>query len=735
MRYAVGLLLLAAMVSHDARWMPVDVAAPLDRLLYDARLRLTMPNSIDPRIVIVDIDEKSLKEAGRWPWPRDRMARLVDRLFDAYRVRLLGFDVVMAEPDDSGGLPVLEQLGEREFKGNTQYQAGLARLRPALDHDALFAASLRGRPVVLGYYFSNEGATSGALPPPALPASLLAGRDIAVTNWRDYGGNLAALQQAAAGAGHFNPIIDPDGSIRRVPLLARHRGEYYEAFSLALVRAYLNADRLAPRFGLAAADADYAAVESLVLSNGRGRLRDIAVDQNLAAWVPYRGPARSFTYFSASDVLAARVAPEQLLGKIVIVGTSAPGLRDARTTPVGEVYPGMELHANLVSAMLDGRVKQRPQYADAAELMLLLAAGLLMIFAFPWRSPLWSGTATVGMLAGLVLGDLALWQYGGWILAPAATLLLCVLLYGWNTAYGYFIETRAKGQILRRFGQYVPPELVSKMSRDPSRYNMDSRKAELTVLFSDVRDFTSISERLPPEQLARFMNQYLGAMTHVIRRHGGTLDKYIGDAIVAFWGAPVDDPQHARNAVLAALDMQAELLRLNQSLVEQGWPALQVGIGINTGQMTVGDMGSSVRLAYTVMGDAVNLGARLESKSKEYGVGIIVGQATQAASAGIVYRELDRIQVKGKDAAVTIYQPLGRDSEGVQLAAAELATWDDALRSFRAREWSRAEAALHALLKDAPGQRLYQLYLQRVVAFSLAPPGPEWAGVTRFDTK
>ncbi|MDQ2988858.1 MAG: adenylate/guanylate cyclase domain-containing protein [Pseudomonadota bacterium] len=723
------------MAGHDARWMPFDVAAPLDRFLYDVRLRATMPRTIDPRIVIVDIDENSLNEVGRWPWPRDRMARLVDRLFDNYHVRLLGFDIVMAEPDNSSGLRGLEQLGAREFKDNAQYHAGLARLRPALDYDEAFAASLRGRPVILGYYLSNEGASSGAMPAPALASGLLAGHNIAITTWRNFGANLPRLQQAAADAGHFNPIIDPDGSIRRVPLLARLGKEHYQSFSLALVRAYLNGAAVLPRFGDTGADGDYAAVEALDLSNGRSLAASVPVDQNVAAWVPYRGPAGSFKYVSAADVLAGRVAPAQLAGRIVIVGTSAPGLRDARTTPVGEVYPGMEVHANLVSGMLDGRVKQRPQYADAADLVLLLGVGLLMIFGFPWRSPLWSGASTAALILAMALGDLALWQYAGWILAPAGALILCVLLYGWNTAYGYFIEARAKGQILRRFGQYVPPELVDKMSLDPSRYNMDSRKAELTVLFSDVRDFTSISERLAPEQLARFMNEYLTAMTLVIRRHGGTLDKYVGDAIVAFWGAPMDDPHHAQHAVLAALEMQDEVVRLNQSLVPQGWPALQVGIGINTGLMTVGDMGSSVRLAYTVMGDAVNLGARLESKSKDYGVGIIVGQSTQAASPGIAYRELDRVQVKGKDEAVTIYQPLGRHGERETVGAAELASWQEVLRSFRERDWTGTEIALRVLLKDAPGQRLYQLYLQRVLAFQLAPPGPDWGGVTRFDTK
>ena len=732
-RFGVGLMLLIAVLAHTTGNLRIGLIDSLDRLLYDATLRLTMPGSVDQRIVMVDIDEKSLLELGRWPWRRDRMASLVNNLFEHYQIRVLGFDIVMAEPDNSSGLRSLEALGKSEFKANLPFQQALARLRPELDYDALFAASLRDRPVILGYYLSNEGSTSGALPAPALPAGILDGHDIAITHWRNHGANLPAFQAAAASAGHFNPIIDPDGSIRRVPLLARHEGGYYEAFSLAMVRAYFNGALLAPQFG-AEARSD-AALESLLLSNPGGRLRTLPVDENVAAWVPYRGQQKSFPYFSAADVLARRIAPEQLRGKIVIMGPTAPGLGDLRTTPVGEIFPGMEVHANLISGMLDNRIKQRPLYGDAAELLVLLVVGVGMIFFFPWRSPLWSSAAALGVLLMLAFGNLALWQYANWILPFAAPLLLVLLLYGWNTAYGYFMEARTKLQIMQRFGQYVPPELVSKMSLDPARYTMASRKADLTVLFSDVRGFTSISEQLQPEELAQFMNMYLTAMTMVIRRHGGTLDKYIGDAIVAFWGAPVDDPDHARNAVLAALDMQAELRVLNATMAQHGWPEIHVGIGVNSGNMTVGDMGSSIRLAYTVMGDAVNLGARLESKTKEYGIGILVGEVTQAATSGIRYQELDRVQVKGKETAVTIYQPLATEDQLTQAQSADLAAWDTALGCYRERRWDDAEAVLQGLLHGAPDNRVYHLYMERIAAFRRVPPAVNWCGVTRFDTK
>ena len=749
MRIGIGLLLVLIMLAYAAGRVPLPFVDSFERQLYDLRLRLTMPGTRDQRIAIVDIDEKSLAEIGRWPWRRDRMAALVNTLFDYDQVRVLGFDIVMAEPDDSSGLRSLESLGKQELAADPAYLAALGRLRPQLDFDGAFAAALRDRPVVLGYYLSNEGTSSGALPAPSVAAAVMAGRRTGIAAYRNHGGNLALFQSAAASAGHFNPVIDPDGSVRRVPLLARHDGQYYAAFSLALARAYYADPALEPLFSQSEERAG-AQLEALALTDSGGRLATIAVDDNLAAWVPYRGPSGSFAYYSAADVLARRVGPEQLRGKLVIIGTTAPGLRDLRTTPVGEIYPGMEVHANLVSGILDQRIKLRPDYGDAVELLLLGGLGMLMIFGFPWQSPVAATLATLTAFAVVIAGNLAMWQFVDAILPLAGLLFLGTALYSWNMAYGYFVESRAKLQITQRFGQYVPPELVSKMVQDPGNYSMESRKAELTVLFSDVRGFTTISEGLEPEQLAQLMNQYLTAMTLIIRRHGGTLDKYIGDAIVAFWGAPVQDPQHARNAVLAALEMQAALVGLNQKFAPLGWPEIQVGIGINTGQMTVGDMGSSVRLAYTVMGDAVNLGARLESKTKEYGVSILVGQGTQEAAGGIAFRELDCVQVKGKHHAVRIFQPLApveeggvKDATAMDTDTAEHATmpaatellWTDLLKYYRAGNADAAQEAIERLRVIDPDSRLYALYDERITALRHLPDGAIWDGITRFDSK
>ncbi|MDB5798542.1 MAG: adenylate/guanylate cyclase with Chase sensor [Paucimonas sp.] len=730
-RFVPGLLVLALLLAHAARVLELPFIKSLDQVVYDIALRANMPNTVDERIVILDIDEKSLAEVGRWPWRRDRMAQLVDKLFDRYQIKLLGFDLVLAEPDDSGGLGTLDQLSRRELKDNPQFQDALRVLRPQLDFDQRFAASLGKRPAILGYYFANEGVSSGALPPPALDARAMGSQPLRISAWKNYGANLPQFQANAQGAGHFNPIIDQDGSVRRVPLLVQHQGQYYESFSLAMLRALFDKPRIVP--GLAQEDG-YASVEWLDLVGAQGLLRRIPVDANGAALVPYRGYERSFRYYSVADVLAERIKPELLQQRLVILGTSAPGLRDMRTTPVGEVYPGMEVHANLLAGMLDNAVMERPQYVDAIELLLLLLTGIVMIFLLPWRAPLRATLATIVVLAALLGIHYLAWQ-SGLVLPLASMLLLGVTLFVLNMSWGFFVESKAKRQITQRFGQYVPPELVAKMSRDPGSYSMASRKAQLTVLFSDVRGFTTISEGMEPEALAQLMNEYLTEMTLVIRQHHGTLDKYIGDAIVAFWGAPVEDAEHARHGVMTALAMQAALASLNQRFQARGWPPVAIGIGVNTGSMTVGDMGSSIRLAYTVMGDAVNLGARLESKTKEYGVGIMVGPSTMAALPDVVFRELDCVQVKGKNEPTTIYEPLCVATELSTAMQQELATWGQVLQAYRASDWDAADAGLDALLAQRPGHRLYALYRERVAAYRAEPPPDGWQGVTRFDSK
>jgi adenylate cyclase len=734
-RIALGLLLALGFLGHSAQLYQIPLLNTLDAFVYDARLRLTAIGGVDERIVIVDIDEKSLAEYGRWPWSRDKMASLVTQLFDRYGVSILGFDVVFAEADDSSGLASLNAIAGGELKRDVLFQSTLNGMRGELDYDRRFADALRDRPVVLGYYFSSFDSAhqSGALPAPALAAAGIKGRTEGVTAWGGYGANLPEFQKSAINAGHFNPIVDFDGISRRVPMLVEYDGQYYESLSLAMARVLLGAPRLIPGYP-DAASRGYGAMEWLDLALAGGQRLSIPVDEQAASLIPFRGAQRSFTYLPAADVLSGRIKPESLKGKYVLLGTTAPGLMDLRATPVGSIYPGVEIHANLLAGILDGSIKQKPSYLLAADVLLLLLCALLLALLLPVLSPLRATLLALLVLAGVTALNFSLWSAG--LVLPLAAVVSTILgVYVLNMSWGYFVETRSKRQFAELFGQYVPPELVDEMARDPERYSMEGKNEELTVLFSDVRGFTSISEGLDPKELTQLMNAYLGAMTAVVQKNRGTLDKYIGDAIMAFWGAPVAAADHARRAVLTALEMQVELRRLDEPFAARGWPALHIGVGINSGTMTVGDMGSKVRKSYTVMGDAVNLGSRLEGITKQYGVGIIVSDATRELVDDFVYRELDRVRVKGKDEPVGIFEPLGIAADIDQAQLDELDLWHDALRLYRQQDWDGAEARLATLAGISPQRALYPIYSRRVAYCRANPPGEGWDGVTTFEAK
>jgi adenylate cyclase len=733
-RIVIGLLITLFFIGHAARYYHVPFIAQLDNIIYDARLQLTMPHGIDDSIVILDIDEKSLQEVARWPWPRDVMAGLIQKLFEKYQVNIVAFDVVFAEADYSSGIRSLEQLAQGALKDVPAYQQALRELRPKLDNDAQFAQAIKGRPVVLGYYLSSERDAKriAAIPDPVLPKGTFQGRNISFTTWTGYGGNLPQFQQNAASAGHFNPLPDDDGIIRRVPMLVELDGAYYESLSLAVVRAILGFPKVEPGY---APDRflhrGYSGLEWLKV----GPLT-IPVDEVAATLIPFRGKKHSFQYLSLADVLADRVPQEKLKGRIALIGTSAPGLLDLRATPVESVFPGVEVHANLIAGMLDGNLKEKPPYMLGAEVVLLLVGGVTLSLLIPILSPLIATLATLGG-AALVTGlDVWIWESKDLVLPLATSVLMTAALYTMNMAYGYFVEARSKRQFTELFGQYVPPELVDEMARDPQKYNMAPRAAELTILFSDVRGFTSISEALKPEELREYINEYLTTMSGIIRsRHRGTLDKYMGDAIMAFWGAPVEDAQHARNGVLAALDMQKECKLLNEKFAARGWPPLTIGVGLNSGNVRVGDMGSQVRRAYTVMGDPVNVASRLEGRTKGYGVGILVGEATRGKVKDVVFREVDRIKVKGKDEAVTIYEPLGAEGEVDRKAHDELKLWNQALRAYRAQQWDQVEVTLLNLQRMNPECGLYAAYAEKITGMRRDPPPEGWDGVTAFDEK
>jgi adenylate cyclase len=730
-RTLIGLAFTLAFAGHAARAFEIGLIDRLDSIIYDARMRLTAPDRGDERIVILDIDEKSLGEFGRWPWSRNLMARLMDKLFDEYQVALVAFDIVWSERDPSSGLNTLEALAKKELRDDPLYRATIGKLRTQLDYDALFAASMKGRAVVLGHYLSSEdnALRVNAIPAPVLPKAAFGERRIPVTSWKGYTGNLQEYLESAAGAGHFNPIIDDDGVVRRVPMLAEIDGAYYEALSLAVLRRLLASGGASPP--VEPGFPDGGGLEWLQV----GAL-SIPVDENAAALVPFRGRRFVFDYLSLADVIAGRIKPEQLRGKVALIGTSAPGLQDLRATPVGKVYPGVEIHANMISGMMRNALKRKPGYIVGAEVVMLLLGGIGMSLLLARLTAPWATAVALAGALGVSAFGLALWTTADMVLPLAASLLMIAFIYTMNMSFGYFVESRSKRQFKDLFGQYVPPELVDRMAADPGKYSMQPRAADLTILFSDVRGFTGISEALKPEDLREYINEYLTDMSGIIRgRYRGTLDKYIGDAIMAFWGAPVEDPQHARNGVLAALYMQEECEVLNAKFAARGWPKLKIGVGLNTGHVRVGDMGSQMRRAYTVMGDAVNVASRLEGRTKHYGVGILVGEVTRKAVPDMVFREVDRIKVKGKDEALSIYEPIGLAPDVDAETLDELRIWSRALQAYRTQRWDEAEVDFGNLRRLAPECGLYELYAERVAAFRQSPPPPGWDGVTAFDEK
>ena len=735
----LGALLVA--LAHASGVWRLGFIDRIDLAIADARLSAQMPRSLDPRIVVVDIDEASLASIGRWPWGRDRMAALAEELFVRQKAAVVGFDLLFAEPDNSSGLSALERLAATD----PLLQPKLSTLRESLDNDARFARALAGRAAVLGFYLTSDrgGHRAGVLPTPVFDAAALRGRPIAFTRWDGHAANLPGIAGAVPLAGFFNSMPDADGVVRSVPLIAEHAGRHYEALALAMFRHSTGMPTVEPGFPAEAwLPRDYNGLESIVLSQGAQRLA-IPVDARVGVRIPFRGAGGprggSFEYLSAGDLLSGRTPAGHVAGKLVLVGSTAPGLFDLRPTPVSEVFPGVEVHANLLSGLLDGRLPVQPDWSRGADvLQIVLAAGVLAL-VLPWLGAVAALVFTLGL--ALVLVGINLWLYNakGLVLPLAAALLLTTLVYAGTTVWGHISEGRTRRSLARLFGSYVPPELVTEMARDPERYDMRAENRVLSIMFCDMRNFTRVSEALSPEDLRALVNRFFSSMTAAIREQRGTLDKYIGDAIMAFWGAPVADPAHAEHAVAAALAMLERMKALNEELRARELPQIGLGMGINTGLVCVGDMGSDIRRSYTVMGDAVNLASRIEALTRHYGVDLLVGQDTrEAAGKNWHWLEVDRVKVKGKQQAVTLFTPVPAPTSVAPAFEEELRLWRLAQQAHRLQHWDRAQASLSELrarFTESPFSGLYQQFTERTTQYSRTPPPPAWDGTHTFDSK
>jgi adenylate cyclase len=582
---------------------------------------------------------------------------------------------------------------------------------------------------VLGYAIADaSNIPKGSLPPPLVMDSWLV-ESLVLIDIESYIANLDLLQERASGGGFFSIMPDDDGVIRTAPLLARRNGQLYGSLALETVRQFLDAQQilLTPK-----PIGDYMAVESVSLDG----LTDIPTDGFGYVLIPYRGKAGSFPYISSADVINGDFSAGFFENRIVLFGTTAVGLYDMRSTPVQSVFPGVEVHANVIAGLLDGHFPAEPPWALGANVALLLTLGLMSVFIVPFIKPVAIILISLLMLALVTALNFWAWTEFGLVLAIIAPLFLIVLIGTADLAYGFLTEARGRRQLKAVFGQYVPPEIVDEMNRNPDGdFALEGESRELSVLFCDIRGFTTISESLAADELKQMLNFFFTPMTRIIFERRGTIDKYVGDMIMAFWGAPVHDSQHHQHAVLGALEMLDTLEKMQPELSERGWPRIEIGVGINSGMMNVGDMGSEYRRAYTVIGDAVNLGSRLESLTKYYGVRLIVSETTAEKLEGIVLRGLDRVKVKGKDEPVNIFEPLGTTDSVTAEQVTEVEDSNRAQGLYYEGLWDDAQRAFEQLKQAFPERKVYTLYLERIAALREQGVGPGWDGVFTHTSK
>lgn len=718
----LGLLLVAVFlwIQHTGHGGVAAIRDRIEYLAYDLRLNATLPDTAaaPAEVLIVDIDEQSLRQEGRWPWPRARLAGLLARLQEA-GAAVVAFDMVLSEAETNAAAELIARLpADMQTSDIARH---LRREALEQDGDTRLAEQIAAGDTVLGVIFHNQGsAPVGALPDPLF----IAGTDSAplpVPELSTYTANREALQAATAFAGFLTALPDSDGVIRRAPLLLRHGDGLYPALALETARVYLLSEQ--PRLLTTDLGAT-TAIEGIDL----GGSRIVPTDAAGRVLVPYRGPSGSFAQLSAAAVLRGDFDPALVANRIVLVGTSALALADLKATPVQSVYPGVEVHANLLAGILTGQFPHEPAWAPGASFLLLLLTGVLLAVLLPLLPAAAQIALSATTLGALITFNVWLWHHN-LVLGVAVPALLILHLAVLNLGYGFLFEAHGRRQLKDMFGQYVPPALVEEMNRAGERYDFSGESREMSVLFADIRSFTTLSETLSAAELKALLNRFFTPMTRIIFDRRGTIDKYVGDMIMAFWGAPLRDAEHADHAIAAALDMLRAVQNLRAEFAREGLPEIAIGIGINSGVMNVGDMGSQYRRAYTVIGDAVNLASRLEGLTKYYGADLVVGPRTRELAPGFVYRRLDRVRVKGKHEAVEVFAPLCRVSEQADSLREELAQHEAALESFWNRDWAEAQRVFAELHTAHPQTPLYALYLERIAQLRERSLPADWDGV------
>ena len=757
---ALGVLTFYYVEVLDIRTAALSFIQNIEARSLDARFVLRGERPHDDRIVIVDIDEKTLEKVGSFPIPRSAYARMVDNLHKG-GAAIVAFDAVFSKPEKNSAVEALKKL-EAEVQGQAPGPV-LERIRQiekTSDNDALLAESVKqAGNVVIGHIFLDEVRAKSqdpvaaetyynvlwGQPFPQMRPLAKFGKFNLDTAWYDrdqrHNGqvavsvepNIQIIAEAARSYGFFNNDPDGDGTYRRGRLLIRYQNfEWYPSLALETVRQY---EELPNEQVIGYMSPD--GLDSIQLGSHLLKPRPDAT-----VLINYAGSFRTYPHYSMIDVIDGAVAPETFRDKIVLLGATALGIGDIRPTPFqSEDYMGVEIHANVIDNILHNGERgrgflTRALQEEMIDLGFILAFGLGLGYLFSRAKPITSTAAVVVALAvfGLVAYE-AFARFGMWLsfVLPATVL---IFNYASVTSFRMIFEEREKRKIRRAFGQYVAPGVIALLEKDPQRYfKPGGEMKDLTVMFSDIRDFTHIAEGLTPDELVNSLNEYLGEMTDVLFKSWGTLDKYIGDAIMAFWGSPYPQEEHAIRGASCALEMIKRLHELNEQWSAAGRKTLRIGIGLNTGPVNVGNMGSERRLSWTVMGDNVNLASRLEGLTKKYGCAILISEFTYGEVQGaFVCRELDRIRVKGKEQPVAVYELVSYLSELAEHAD-RMSRYDAALTAYRARDWQQAVELFEDLLNSYPDDGPSRVLLQRCLEFRVESPAANWDGVYVMETK
>ena len=726
-----GAVIVAALALRV--WDP-NAVARLRSLVFDSYQRVS-PRAYDPSLPvrIVDIDEESLKRVGQWPWPRTVLADLVDKLA-AGGAAAIGFDMVFPEPDRMSPANALHFWPKSELLATLE-----AEVEKLPTNDQVFAEAIGKAPVVLGFISTPQGTSQ-----PETKASFAYGGDdpaLFAPYYLAAAASLKELQDKEQGTGSLNWIPEHDQIIRHMPMLVRIGDKLYPSLAADLLRQAQGASTYIIKSSGASGEKAFGEKTGIV--GVKVGDYEVPTEANGQMWMKFTRTSKQ-RYLPAYKVLNGEIGKDDLEGRILIIGTSAAGLLDLRATPLEASVPGVELHAQAVEQILQNAFLLRPDFATPAELIYILVLGTLIAILIYRAGAL--GSAVVGAIAiGAVL--LISWyafDAFGWLVDPIYPAIALTAIYLAGTLFVFLRTEKERNRVRNAFSHYMAPALVERLADDPSRLKLGGETRDMTLLFSDVRGFTTISEGLDAEELTHFLNSLFTPLSNIILDEQGTIDKFMGDAVMAFWNAPLDDRFHPSHACSAALRMMGEMEALNARWQQEAeakgrtFKPVKLGIGLNTGLCCVGNLGSETRFDYSVIGDNVNVASRLEGQSKTYDVGTVVGESTTARAPNFAFIELDLLKVKGKTEATRIFALLGdnalKQSQGFIALAEKHAEF---LGRFRARDWNGAEALAGECekLNTARLDHLYALYRERIAFFRDNPPPPNWDGTAEAMSK